>query len=446
MIKLLAFSLLLGACTLELEVGDDGPSDSRDQVALIPVTVNRNLDLLFVIDDSPAASEQQMALNEAFPALVQALDSMPGGRPELHLGVVSSDMGTFGADDAAPGPGIGSGPGSCTGRGKDGVLQGSADITDNFIVDVDNGNGTRWTNYTTTLADAFRSISSLGGQGCGFEQPLHAAKRSFAQPANVGFRRPAATLGVIVVSNEDDCSLSHSTMLGSDTATFGPLQSFRCTRFGVTCDQGGATSDDMNKVGAKSNCHATASSPYLTDVAATASYLRSLNPDARNVLFGAIAGNGSSLEVEMRQPPGGGSAIPALKHACTWQQMPDQAELAVDPSIRLTDAAHAFERSFLGQACNNMTGNMLGLARELRSMMSDPCLTRDIATPIDCEAWDVTPQFQRAIPLCTSTQTTGDCYQLINDPIACMGQGLRVQITRVLPPSPDTMVSVRCKL
>jgi hypothetical protein len=441
---LLALSPLFAGCTLELEVGTMDPDHGLTEVAQIPATINNNLDLLFVIDDSPGGTELQTALHAAFPAFVQALASAPGGPSNLHLGVVSSDVGSYGASDAYPGPGIGSGPGSCSSYGKNGILHSTAGITDNFIVDVDGMNGTRSTNYTTTLADAFASISSLGSTGCGFEQPLQAATRVFSRPENAGFHRPAANLAVVVVATEDDCSMARSALMGSDTATFGPLQSFRCTRFGVTCEQGGATSDDMNEVGAKGNCRAS-TSQYLMDLDATAAYLQSLKPDPRMVMFGAIAGTASPIEVELRVPAGGGTPIPALKHACTWSP-PDNPAVAVDPSIRIDDFATRFPRHYLGSACKDMTSVMLGLARELRGQLGDTCLTRDIATPVECEAWDVTPAFRTPLPLCTSAPANTACYQLVSDPISCMGQGLRVEITRTVAPPPNNVVSVRCKV
>ena len=54
---------------------------------------NRNVDMLFLIDDSAFMRLPQMNLERNFPAFVAALDALPGGRPNLHIAVVSSDMG-----------------------------------------------------------------------------------------------------------------------------------------------------------------------------------------------------------------------------------------------------------------------------------------------------------------------------------------------------------------
>ena len=68
---------------------------------------------------------------------------------------------------------------------------------------------------------------------------------------------------VVFIADEDDCSFQSSTLLGPESAALGPLQSFRCTRFGVTCDVGGTSPDTMNQVGTKDQCHPTAGSAYL---------------------------------------------------------------------------------------------------------------------------------------------------------------------------------------
>src|SRR4051812_43904309 len=87
--------------------GGDGGMDQRPVVAEIPATPNRDLDLLFVVDDSPSMLDKQMNLVTNFPNFINTLNALPGGLPNLHLGVVSTDMGTKGSDVATPGPGIG---------------------------------------------------------------------------------------------------------------------------------------------------------------------------------------------------------------------------------------------------------------------------------------------------------------------------------------------------
>src|SRR5438270_574700 len=78
------------------------------------------------------------------------LSAIAGGLPNVHIGVVTSDVGTKGAEDSSPGPMIGTGAGACSGTGKAGNLQtsGSTTLTGNFISDVAVSSGGRATNYT----------------------------------------------------------------------------------------------------------------------------------------------------------------------------------------------------------------------------------------------------------------------------------------------------------
>lgn len=49
------------------------PPPNLPEVALVPATVNRDLDILFVIDDSPSMLDKQTNLKSSFPVLVNTL-------------------------------------------------------------------------------------------------------------------------------------------------------------------------------------------------------------------------------------------------------------------------------------------------------------------------------------------------------------------------------------
>src|SRR5262249_13574894 len=133
---------------------DAGSGSTYTEVALVPVTINRDLDVLFLIDDTML--DEQNNFKFAFPTLVNELASLPDGLPNVHLGVAPPALGTWGADGQPPGPSIGSGQGACSGFGKNGALQiFGAPVTGAFLSDIRNTDGTRTTNYTGTLVDAF---------------------------------------------------------------------------------------------------------------------------------------------------------------------------------------------------------------------------------------------------------------------------------------------------
>ena len=69
------------------------------QTGSIVLTANRNVDLLFLIDDSQSMAKSQENLRRNFPAFMTALKELPGGLPNVHIAVVSSDMGAAGGCD-----------------------------------------------------------------------------------------------------------------------------------------------------------------------------------------------------------------------------------------------------------------------------------------------------------------------------------------------------------
>ena len=140
----------------------EGTIDPRPQVAEIYATPNRDLDLLFVIDDSPSMADKQANLAANFPNFVNTLNALPGGLPNIHLGVISTDMGTKGTDVVQPGAPIGQvGQGGCSGTGKSGSLTvNGAPVSDLYLSDIKQGDGSRAKNYTGTLAATFSRSTS----------------------------------------------------------------------------------------------------------------------------------------------------------------------------------------------------------------------------------------------------------------------------------------------
>jgi hypothetical protein len=465
---------LLGLATLGLLAGcpdrtisEVNPQQGRVEYKDIPVTVNRDIDILFIIDDSPSMLDKQTNLKNNFPNFIDVLNSIEGGLPNVHIGVVSSDLGTKGALDDQAGPGVGSGPGSCSGNGKSGNLQtnGTTLVSGNFISDVKNTDGTRTTNYSGTLSAAFSAIASLGASGCGFEQHIEAAKRAVnGNPANAGFIRPNAYLALIFIQDEDDCSIARATLLGSDTTTLGPLQSFRCNRFGHVCAQGGQTSDQMNQTGPKGGCTSNENSQYLTKIGDYVSFFKSLKSDPSNVIVAGIAGPPTPYEVELRTPPGGGTAIPSVARSCTYTGANNALEVA-DPSVRLKQFLDQFpNRSTFQTICQqDLSGALEQIAQLLRTVIGSPCIEGKLAdvdpnTPgdqYDCSVSDVTNygkanQKETILPQCNNagnpeSSTNKPCWSIVPDQENCMkSPHLTLKVERNEAPAADTHVISYC--
>lgn len=425
-----SFLLCLIACNAPAET----PPDPRVQVALVPVSANRDVDLLFVLDNGTAL-DKLTSLKDAFPAFVAAL----GPLPNVHIGVVTMDLGTSAAYDSEPGPPIGSGPGSCAGDGQGGSLQtnGTTLVADRYIVDVDDGAGGRIRNYQSSLSDAFAALAAVGASGCGFEQPFEAAKRALEDTTlNAGFVRPDAELALVIVGDEDDCSAAHTKLMSTDTSVLGPLQSFRCTHFGVACDE------DMAGTGVKHNCHWSEDATYLTERARYDTFFDTIKADPRDLLVTAIAGPPEPVEVELRPAPGSTTAVPGLAHSCDFTGATG-LEVA-DPAVRISELIGERPRGVFESVCNsNLTAAETSIARHVRNLVGDACLARDITLPADCRIFDQTLANERELPPCGGT-VTADCHRLVEDPACIAGQHLRIEVTRSAPPPPGTMVAVRC--
>jgi hypothetical protein len=132
------------------------------------------IDILFMVDNSQSMREEQDALREQFPKLITTLTTgdrsgrnLPSFPPltDLHVGVVSSDMGT---------PGIADHKGCSPDGGDDGKLQhagrdvGCATSYPSFLSFKAMGGD------AAALAKDFACIAMLGTMGCGFEQQLEA--------------------------------------------------------------------------------------------------------------------------------------------------------------------------------------------------------------------------------------------------------------------------------
>ncbi len=445
MVRYFALSVGLLGCGDQIVPHD--AAVARVEVALVPSAAPDAVDVLFVLQDSCCALDKQTVLKRAMSRFVDELAALPGGLPSLHIGVVSSDLGTSSSGDAVPAPSVGIGAGSCAGTGRAGALQtnGTVLVNGNFIRDETNIDGSRTTNYTGSLPAALSAIASPGASGCGFEQHLRAAQVALAgNAANVGFRRADAALAVIILAEDEDCSAGSTALFEAGTGALGPFNTFRCIRYGVTCDVGGETPDAMNILGVKSGCHSNEDSPVISPVASIVGFLETLVDDPRQLMLAVIAGDREPVEIVLRTSQGGGAGTPAIAASCSVQG-PNGPEIA-QPGVRLVQAAELVRRHVVATSCSvDDSATVTTIARQLRGLVGDRCLADEILLPADCEVADELVDGTRwAIPACTSTRTDG-CYTLAPDTSCTTTHQLRVDVKRVDPPRAGTMLSVRCR-
>ena len=417
-----AMLLALAACSAhDVVVGE------LQEVALLPSKPDRDLDLLFVVDNSPSMADKQLSLADNFPRMIDTLATLDGGLPNLHVGVVTSDMGTS-STTGAPAPAI-AGIGGCSGFGDGGVLQhASASVAGAFISDVANPDGSRATNYTGALRDAFAEDALVGDRGCGMEQHLAAMRAALDRnPANAGFLRPGANLAVVILADEDDCSARAPDLFAADPSALD----YRCTKFGVVCD-----GDDPDHAHAdQTGCMPRVDSTLVDDVQPYAELLAAIQPDPRMRMLAAIAGPPAPFST---------AAGPALLPSCAFAE-PDGTQASARPAVRLAAAAS----DFTSICSSDLSGPLQAIGASAKRLVGDPCL-RMSALADTCGVRAVAAAHPAATA--RARPCTGDddapCYAIAPDAAACPYtiDHLRVSIEHVDAAPDDTWFHVRCQV
>lgn len=417
----------------------------------IPAVPRRDVDILFLIDDSLSMVEEQESLKANFGRFISILESIQGGLPNVHIGVATPNLGTSAIDGTRA-----ASVGTCVGTGENGKLRripgGGA-----FLSDTDNGAGGRTRNYTGTLTDAFKQLATVGSAGCGIEQHLEAVKRALdSNPENAGFLRPNAYLAVIVVADEDDCSLAKSTLFegNPNESTYGDRVNFQCTRQGIECDN---PSNDLDVVGVRTDCHPKYDSQVLTQTDRYVDFLKGLKADPKDVIVAGILGDTGPFEVTKK------NGVSVLKPSCTYNG-PTGPQYAF-PGIRTRDFLDQFpDRNTHTRICDeDLSGAMTEIAATLKRAFGEPCfetkpadLDPEMAGPqYDCTVVDERyipnkpPEELAVIPQCDATKSRIPCWHIDEDLEHCsytpITPHLKLFVERGgVVPGPDIHVKASC--
>lgn len=434
--------------------------------------INNEIDILFMVDNSSSMTEMQQKLSAQLPQFMDVLQGLPSP-PSLHVAVVSSDMG---------GPGDSTTSIMCTPKGDQGQFQSQArspcnattlTAGDTFISDADG-----MPNYTDPIATVFQCIALLGDKGCGFENQLASIDRALGgdgqlPSTNVGFLRPEAYLGIVILTNEDDCSAPSNTPLYSLNGgqqnianPLGPIANYRCNQFGHIC------TDPVSKVTGPppelppSDAMMTGGTPTLdlqdcmsddaggvdnlTPVSQFISDIRALKSDPDNqILVAAISAPPTPYTVAWL--PGSGQAIqpgelwPTIEHSCgaaggddvnpEATQTPTDGSFG-DPGVRIAQFVNAFQNSVLASICDaDYRGSMTTIANKLGQLITPPCITGQIQTDTQgqpqCSVVEHLVDMQnvktdRAIQNCNENGNMAPCWSMIPGTGSCAGQEMMV--------------------
>jgi hypothetical protein len=429
--------------------GGAGGSGGAHVQATFQATLNRQLDMLFMIDNSASMLPLQAKFLQQFPVFMNILKMLPTGDgtmmglPDLHVAVISSDTGPGKYDLSER---------HCAFRGDGGAFQtlprGSCttaplSLGQTFLA---TSMSQAVKNYTGDITDAFACIAALGDQGCGFEGQLKSVRWAL-DPLNVpagneGFLRPDAYLAVILLTNEDDCSIPDDSDLVDPTATgvslYGPLASYRCNEFGHLCEIGGTlqapsrTFAMNNLAGCTSN---ETASGKLTKVAEEITFLKSLKSDPNRIFVAAITGPAVPYSVG---PDAQG--VQSVLHSCT-----QNAGEYGDPAVRIEQWVRGFGDHGLAQSicAISFAPALAQIAGQLGRLLGPQCIPDnlvdiDLATPgiqPDCQVTDqyVNDQGQTVripLPSCATTGGTPPCWSIDVDALKCPGASLLLNVHR----------------
>ncbi len=442
---LVAVGLLAAWACIRRPMKMPQPQNKTNQLFLMPQSAERDLDLLFMIDNSDSMLNEQNNLRAQFSILMDALKRMRGGLPNIHIGVVSSDLGagtytqiggcqTVGGDKGVLGQvgGVNRGD-TAIGSGQryivdvepkgcridktplaEGVRCNSSDCGQancdqaaganeslTLVTDPDTG-CPRCRNYTGTLEDAFSNYAALGTGGCGFEHQLEAVRLALdttSTPQNTGFLRDSAFLSVIWISDEDDCSASDpQTLFNPDpnldniNSALGYLTSFRCFEFGITCDV-----NDRTVVGPRHNCVPREDAQALLyPVSRYTSFLEALK-DPLLMVIAAIAGPVPDV-INVTTDNG----RPALDFSCHDPQNPNEGAV---PGVRIRSVVGYFNAeddmnqwAYTSVCSTDFSSALAGIGNKLADAMSEKCMLQPFA---GCTAGPGGTQCAPCLPTCT---------------------------------------------
>ena len=309
----------------------------------------RNVDILFLIDDSSSMRLSQANLERNFPAFITSLEALPGGLPNLHLAVISSDMGA----------GDGSISGCDATEGKGGIFQytarGACTAT-NLMAGatyISNVGGTP--NYTGNLTDVFSCIAALGETAvASSNSSRHRARARRRRTAGAGREPGLPAPGRLPVHRHADqrrrlldaagiVALRHQQQPDARVPA-RPAVNFRCNEFGHLCRGSKpprqAPTGNVTDTVTLEDCVPAEANGMLTPVATLVTQLRALKPDPdEQIVVSAITGPATPYQVHWRNPSIADTRPVARDHARLHR--PADTSYA-DPAVRIGAFVDAF--------------------------------------------------------------------------------------------------------
>ncbi len=427
-------ALLLGAC-LDHPLKAVEYDKSEEDESTVAIAINKDVDILFVIDNSGSMGEEQALLSANFASFIGVLEAEDVSA-NYRIGITTTDAGNPRCPSAQYKPEGGKLVlSSCVDRIAENEFTVNGDdfsyACDTFC---DKTNAQLVVRGTTTANDptekprkwierietksnitgvannteAFQCYGPQGVAGCGFESHLEsmylalAAASSKDSQTNYDFLRAAAILSIVFITDEADCSWNPATkeiFTTNKVFWFDPLvdtapSSALCWNAGVKCEGAGPTytscsSANYDITGAETDDPKLAVlqpiSKYIDFVKAIEAEKQKIDP-GQNVLVSLIAGVPIGYESFMNEipyedlpPDSDNQRNFGIGPGCILGD-PDMPDAVAVPPVREREFAEAFlkdttkERNLYSICQEDYSAALKTIADKIRDQIKPACM------------------------------------------------------------------------
>jgi hypothetical protein len=494
-----ALALLAVACSDRSSASSDTGTDTDGDPSpsAISLFASREVDILFVIDNSESMGRAQGRLAAAMPALLDVLED-PDYPINYRVAVTTTDMGNPACGDTSPESGALQ-IASCRSRLGEFALDGEPAIDAVAIgcTDVCSVDSIETTPTTTSFdatprsrpwieniegrsnlapginpRDALPCIVPQGIAGCGFESPLEAMYRAIERAGDPvdpqhGFLRASATFAVVVMTDEVDCSYNPefesvflaeidggtSPVFWSDPEAAAPTSAV-CWNAGILCEGDGMPYDGCRPSNKNTAGFEDIPSPdavlhpvgryidALNDVEQmqilsrkhVVAFIDGVPPDYDGELVYAVSTDEAD-QIEYGIGPG-----------CTFDDdgEPSTPELAARPPVREVELAERFAaggETHLHSICQaDFSATLASIAESIREQHPPICMSACVA--------DTDPEAAGLQPQCSLTEAVPNVAEggvdLVDVPECLAGGTLPADATLCYELRVDDALAPRC--
>jgi hypothetical protein len=431
------------------------PNPTGESAQYREINPIRNVDIVFVVDNSGSMSEEQTNLAANFPVFMDELTALQGG--DFHIASVSTDLGSgAGTTQTQCNRPLGDKGIFCNAQtplpGMAGMWQ-ATDFCQRCGVMNQRYLQTVNPNFAGNIRDVFSCMSRFGTAGCGFEHSTEALRLSLEAPENAGFLRNDAYLAFILITDEEDCSAPADSPIFA-TATPGQDWSLRCYLQAVTCN-GGKNDGTADVNLALNECQVDDNSaliPVQRQIDAIVAKKGDPNLIIAAGIFGWPLNPAQEMTARYRITGGGGGlGEKGMREVCS------SGNGSATPGYRVKKFIEAFPNHSTYSICqNDFREAMRRIGEKIRATVGPPCVDRPLVDidamaaglQVDCNVQERKPlgnnQYDESVIPSCDANLDGPCWRLRQD-AQCTASNHLIEIDRKGEmPVEGTQQSIRC--